>query len=280
MKEVEQVELPEKIVSDEEISDENSIIANLVYDFYKAFEEQNGDLLFSFFVPPETSEEKESYDYMTGAGLPYPAYRVFWRKKISNPTIESIEKISKGKFRVSVTDEYTLYPQGSLEPKGPMTRKNVIFVIVKRKGRYLIKSYKYELSSREVIEYRREAEKYNGFFRYPGEKLSNTAECSNASISIEQVITGPFRSINESTSAGEVTLRGHIVTRQERYFGKKIEKVYLEVSPQTGDTSQANFYSYFLQKVKEGNAVNRREGDNLLFAIGELVDNKYSFHYR
>ena len=112
--------------------------------------------------------------------------------------------------------------------------------------------------------------------RLPEEKLpslSNTTECNKSSSQIEQIITGPFRSIDDFTSAGEATLSGHVVTRNKKYFEEEVEKVYLEITPQTENTPQANFYSYFIHLVEEGNAVNARDNNNLLFSLGELKDN-------
>jgi len=106
---------------------------------------------------------------------------------------------------------------------------------------------------------------------------SNIAECSKSSIPSEQIITGSFRSVDEFTSAGEATLSGRVVTRGKKYFEEEVEKVYLEIAPQNGNTPQANFYSYFIRMVEEGNTVNLREDDNLLFSIGELTDNGNAF---
>jgi len=109
---------------------------------------------------------------------------------------------------------------------------------------------------------------------------SNIAECSKSSIPSEQIITGSFRSADEFTSAGEATLSGRVVTRGKKYFEEEVEKVYLEIAPQNGNTPQANFYSYFIRMVEEGNTVNTvnlREDDNLLFSIGELTDNGNAF---
>lgn len=114
----------------------------------------------------------------------------------------------------------------------------------------------------------------------PEEELStpsNAAECSKSSASIEQIITGSFRSLNELTSAGEATLNGHVVIREKEPFGEpekeKVEKVYVEIAPQNGNTPQANFYSSFIGMVERGNTINLRENDNLLFRVGELIDN-------
>jgi hypothetical protein len=103
--------------------------------------------------------------------------------------------------------------------------------------------------------------------------LNNTAECKS-DIPIEEIITGPFRSIDEFTCAGEATLSGHVVAREEKYFEEKIEKVYLKITFQEGDTPQAKFYSYFVRMVEEGNTVNLTEKDDLLFSLGELRDNR------
>ena len=102
--------------------------------------------------------------------------------------------------------------------------------------------------------------------------LSNTAECKSG-IPIEEIVTGPFHSLDEFTSAGEATLSGYVVTKKEEYFEEEIEKVYLKIAPQGGDTPQANFYSYFVRMIERGNTVNLKENNNLLFSLGELTDN-------
>ncbi|MDI6603514.1 MAG: hypothetical protein QME57_05475 [Patescibacteria group bacterium] len=103
--------------------------------------------------------------------------------------------------------------------------------------------------------------------------LNNTAECNKAGIPIEEIVTGPFRSINEFIFAGEATLSGYVVTKKEEFFEEEIERVYLKISPQKGDTPQARFYSYFVRMVERGNMVNLIENDDLLFRLGELKDN-------
>ena len=107
--------------------------------------------------------------------------------------------------------------------------------------------------------------------------LSNTAECKS-SIPIEEIVTGSFHSINEFTSAGEVTLSGYVVTEKEEYFEEEIKKVYLKITSQEEDTPQAKFYSYFVRiVVEEGNTVNLTENEDLLFSLGELRDNGNTF---
>lgn len=108
--------------------------------------------------------------------------------------------------------------------------------------------------------------------------LSNTTECKSG-IPIKEIITGPFRSINEFTSAGEATLSGYVVTRKTEYFEEEIEKVYLKITSQKGDTPQAKFYSYFVREAEEGNTINLTENDDLLFSLGlgELRDNGNTF---
>ena len=102
-------------------------------------------------------------------------------------------------------------------------------------------------------------------------QLSNTAECKKSK-AIKQIITGPFRSIDGSIFAGEATLSGYVITRNIKYFGKEIKRVYLKISPQKKNTPQGNFYSYFIHMVEEGNTVNLKEDNNLLFGLGELTN--------
>ncbi len=127
-------------------------------------------------------------------------------------------------------------------------------------------AWKYFSAPKEEVKVPEEAEEE----RLP--PLSNTAECSKSSGPIEQIITGSFRSVDEFTSAGEVTLSGYVVTRDRKYFEEEVEEVYLEIDPQNENTPQANFYSYFIRMVERGNTVNLKEDNNLLFGLGKLTD--------
>ncbi|GBD34243.1 hypothetical protein HRbin34_00572 [bacterium HR34] len=106
-------------------------------------------------------------------------------------------------------------------------------------------------------------------------KLSNTTYCYQKGI--YKIVTGPFRQIDDSNFAGEVIVEGSIVVRNEKYFSEEGEfikegkGIYLKVEPMGNDALGNNFYTYFINQINEGNSINKKEGNSLLFRIGELV---------
>jgi len=146
-----EIKKPEKVVEDE------VEIKGLVQNFYNAIENQNGETVISYFTPPLTDEEKESYKWLTGVDLPQPTYRMFLRVKISNPVIESIKKIEEGKFQVNVKDEFQSYSNVTAKWSNPTTR-NIKFILVKIEDQWLVEKYTWENPN---IIYR--TEKYSGF---------------------------------------------------------------------------------------------------------------------
>ena len=125
-------------------------IRGLIQNFYQALENQNGALLMSYFTPPKTPEEKESYEWLTGADLVREGltkklvYRVFFRVKILNPQIEEIRKIKKGKFLVKGKDEIQVSQAPAYPEKIKKFTRQVSFVVVKIGNKWMIDQYKWE----------------------------------------------------------------------------------------------------------------------------------------
>ncbi len=147
----------EKVSAPEE---KNKTIEDLIQKFYTAIQmenDQGAELVMSYFTPPATTEEKESYDWLTGADLPKGSYRVFMRIKISNPLIKNIEKIEEGRFQVNATDEFQSWFNGTGEYSKPISI-NITFIVVKIEDKWLVDKYIWEDPN---IVYR--TEKYSGF---------------------------------------------------------------------------------------------------------------------
>jgi hypothetical protein len=139
-------------------------IKAFVRRFYKILEErENAELLMSYFTPPLTPEEKESYKWLTGTDLPEPSPRVFERVKISNPSIKKIEKIEEGKFKVEAEDDFQTWLNVSNEWSTP-SRRNVIFIVIRKENKWLIEKYA-EIPKDPAKKFR--AEKYSGFGHEP-----------------------------------------------------------------------------------------------------------------
>lgn len=134
-------------------------VRNVIQEFYGVLENQNGELLMNYFTSPETSVERDSYNWLTGADLPEESrfYRIFLRVKISNPSIEEVKKIEEGKFQVNVKDELQSYSNVTAEWGSPNTR-NIRFVIVRTGDKWLVDKYIWEDPAKI---YR--TEKYSGF---------------------------------------------------------------------------------------------------------------------
>ena len=133
-------------------------IRRLIQNFYQALENQNGELLFSYFTPPQTPEEKESYNWLIGVDLPEPIYRVFSRVKISNSQIEKIKEIEGGKFQVEGRDEINISKAPAYPEEIETISRKVIFIVIKTDDKWLVGKYKWEDPNKI---YR--TEKYSGF---------------------------------------------------------------------------------------------------------------------
>ena len=144
-------------------------IKDFIYGFYDAIENQNGDLVMSYFTPAATSEEKESQDWLTGADLPEPMYRIFLRVRISDPSIINIQKIEEvGKFQAKVVDEFQWYSNVTAKWSEPVKR-NLTFVIVQEGDKWLVEKYLLEEST----------QKYSGFGHEPMRKDESAKETFN-----------------------------------------------------------------------------------------------------
>lgn len=137
---------------------EETEVKNLVQQLYKAIEEQNGDLVMTYFTPPETPEEKERYNWLTAADFPEGQrfFRGFLRVKIANLTIKSIKKLDKGKFQVNLTDEFQSYSNADPVGYGPVVKRNIVIIAVKMDNKWLIDEWNYPA-------YKYKVNKYSGF---------------------------------------------------------------------------------------------------------------------
>lgn len=113
---------------------DNNAVSTLVKNFYKALESQDGKLLFSYFTPPSTDQEKKDLSWLTGTdrGGGY-GYRVFIRSKILNPKISDTREINATTAVVTVTDQVQGLSNAGLDAgwSSPKTRLNVFVTVVK-----------------------------------------------------------------------------------------------------------------------------------------------------
>ncbi len=128
--------------SDQARSSDQPMVESLVNNFYKALEAQDGKLLFSYFTSPVTSEEKTSFNWLTGADLPgTPVYRIFFRQTISNPKINGIQ-VNDTVFVVKVSDQLTGVPSagGETTVYTPQPR-NVVLTIIKSGDKWMVDKF-------------------------------------------------------------------------------------------------------------------------------------------
>ncbi len=85
-----------------------------------------------------------------------------------------------------------------------------------------------------------------------------------------------FATINKE--AGSVDVTGTIITKLENapfVENEKVTNVYFVVSKlEIEDENQQLFYNYYMKKVKNGNAINDVDGENLLFKLGIIEEEK------
>lgn len=139
------------------------IVNNLVINFYSALESQDGKLLFSYFTPPITSQEKEGFTWLTGADLAgTPVYRAFFRQKISSPKIGDTQKIDYATYVVKVSDQLLGIPSAGSETVvyTPQTR-NVVLTITKSGEKWMIDKFTDPLNTSNTGN--AGSPKYNGF---------------------------------------------------------------------------------------------------------------------
>lgn len=118
-------------------------VGNLVKNFYKALEAQDGKLLFSYFTPPTTDQEKTDLNWLTGADLVgNPEYRVFIRTKISSPKTDVTEKINDATFQVKITDQFQgLSNSGEIVGWSSPTSRYVVITMIKLDNKWLIDKF-------------------------------------------------------------------------------------------------------------------------------------------
>lgn len=133
-------------------------VRNLVKNFYKALEAQDGKLLFSYFTPPSTAEEKTSFNWLTGADLGAdPFYRVFMRQKISSPKINDVIKTSDTGIVIKITDQLQGIPSAGNETGVYSPQQRIInFTVIKSGDKWLVDRFAVALTDTGI-------EKYSGF---------------------------------------------------------------------------------------------------------------------
>lgn len=148
---------------DQTINPDQDAVNNVVKNFYNALESQDGKVLFSYFTQPATSQEKESFNWLTGADIAgTPIYRAFFRQKISDPKIVDTQKINDTTFLVKISDQLVGIPSAGGETKlyTPQPR-NVLITMIKSGNTWLVD--KYTDPSNTSNSGNAGAPKYNGF---------------------------------------------------------------------------------------------------------------------
>ena len=118
-------------------------VRNLANNFYKALETQDGKLLFSYFTPPLTSEEKKDFTWLTGADLVgEPIYRAFFRQKISNPKINDVIKYTDTAILIIMTDQQREVPSAGNETGVISPQKRTThFRVIKSDDKWLVDKF-------------------------------------------------------------------------------------------------------------------------------------------
>lgn len=145
------------------INPDQEAINNLVKNFYSALELQDGKLLFSFLTPPLTPQEKEGFNWLTGADLGTDSfYRVFLRVKISSPRIDDIQKVNDTTFVVRITDQIQGYSNAQNAGwSSPQPRYNVLLTVIKSGDTWLVDKFTDTLNTASTGN--AGTPKYNGF---------------------------------------------------------------------------------------------------------------------
>lgn len=103
------------------------------------------------------------------------------------------------------------------------------------------------------------------------EILSNVAQC-NLIKGAYETVDGDFHYVSKFTAAGEVIAQGYIISGKEVIWGESVESIYLKISPIAGETPSTVFYSYYSSVIDEGNTINAKDGNDLLFKLGVFKD--------
>jgi len=213
--EVPPTELP-KIEKPEE---PETMIRNLIQKFYEALEDQDGKLLMSYFTPPETPEEKESYEWLTGADLVKEGlakelvYRIFMKVRISNLQIDEIKEIEKEKFLVTGRDEMRISKAPAYPEEIETISRKVSFIVVEIENKWLVD--KYILKDPTKI-FR--TEKYSGFgYEEIIADLTNWKTYRNEEYGFEIKYPNIF-SMKETYISEKPPTGIHLVSEDKNYF--------------------------------------------------------------
>lgn len=130
----------------------------LVVNFYKAIEDQDGKKLFGYMTMPSSAQEKDSFNWLTGADLKSDSfYRAFLRIKIFNPKIDDVQKIDDNTFVLRVTDQMSTYSNSQdIGWNSPKPRYDILLTLVKVDGSWMVD--KFRNSSEKTG-----TDKYSGF---------------------------------------------------------------------------------------------------------------------
>ena len=74
-------------------------------------------------------------------------------------------------------------------------------------------------------------------------------------------------------SSGIINVKGRIVTLPVMWYDRKTQAVFVRVKP--GDEQTKEFYDEFIHLIEEGNGINKKDGEDLLFKLGELKNNSF-----
>lgn len=126
--------------------------------FYSALELQDGKLVFSYFTPPTTPEEKNGFNWLTGADLAEkPFYRAFLRIKISYPVVNDIQKVNDTTFIIAITDQLQTYSNaGEQVGWGSVQKRDVKLMVIKVGNDWLVDRFTHPSTNPGT-------EKYSGF---------------------------------------------------------------------------------------------------------------------
>jgi len=151
---------------------EELAVKKFIQRFYDDLAKGNDcEKVLSYFTPPSTREEEESYSWLSGKDLPGGACRLFLRVKIENPSIESVKRINEGIYLVEAKDNFSAWDNAL--SKWETKRRDVKFVILKLGKKLLIDKY-IDSSPHEEVEilgrkYQAilKTKKYSGFGHEP-----------------------------------------------------------------------------------------------------------------
>jgi hypothetical protein len=142
---------------------DQTAIRNLVTNFYRALTNHDGKLLFSYMTPPTSSDEKGNYDWLTASDQGNQFYRVFLRSKISDPQINTIQKVNNTTYNVMISDQDPNFSNAGSTTGAwtPRTRNTIVIVAVNQSGNWFVD--KFTDQSNTSNSGNAGTSKYNGF---------------------------------------------------------------------------------------------------------------------